>query len=128
VGVRFVVVTGHERYKVAAMHGAEIGLVVGAAVAFVATWLLGGAWVAAAIEIVLVRDARQAMVDEGLPVRPAAGSGSWLSIRVVAGRMLAHVPTVLAVGIGSVSIANVAYVELTDPFEVATPLVVRVIA
>jgi hypothetical protein len=102
--------------------------VLGAAVAFVATWLLGGAWVAAAIEIALVRDARQAMVDEGLLVRPAARSGSWLSIRVAIARMLAHVPTVLAVGIGSVSIANVAYVELTDPFEVATPLVVRVIA
>jgi hypothetical protein len=102
--------------------------ILGTAVAFVAIWLLGGAWVAAAIEIALVRDARQAMVDEGLPVRPVARSGRSLSIRVVVARMLAHIPTVLAFGIGSVRIANVAYVELTDPFEVATPLVVRVIA
>jgi hypothetical protein len=102
--------------------------VLGAAVALVATWLIGGAWVAAAIEIVLVRDGRQAMADEGLPVRPAARSRRWLSIRVAVARIIAHVPTVLALGIGSVKIANVAYVELTDPFEVATPLVVRVIA
>jgi hypothetical protein len=68
------------------------------------------------------------MLDEGLVVRSAVPPRGWLSVRVAAAHLLAHVPTALVLGIGSVRIAGVAYVELTNPFEVTTPLILRVIA
>jgi hypothetical protein len=97
-------------------------------VVFLATWMIGGGWIAAVTEIVLIRDARDAMVDEGLRVRSPVPAGHLLSVRVAAAHLLAHVPTALALVIGAVRIVNVLYVELTSPFEVATPLVLRVIA
>jgi hypothetical protein len=102
---------------------------IGLGLAFVATWLVGGGWIAAATEIALVRDARDAMADEWFPVRPAAARpGRWLMSRVALARLIAHVPTALVVGVASVRIGSVAYAELTNPFEVTTPLVVRVMA
>jgi hypothetical protein len=68
------------------------------------------------------------MADEGLRSRPPVRAGRLLSIRVAAAHLLAHVPTALALAVGAVRIVNVAYVELTSPFEVTTPLVLRVIA
>ncbi|HEX5825527.1 MAG TPA: hypothetical protein VFY18_13795, partial [Candidatus Limnocylindrales bacterium] len=100
---------------------------VGLAVGLVAAWLIGGGWAAAATEIALIRDAPEAMVDEGLESRPPARPGGLLTTRVMAAHLLAHVPTALALAIGSVRIANVAYLELTSPFEVATPLLLRII-
>jgi hypothetical protein len=101
---------------------------IGIGVAIVATWLLGGAWVAAATEVALIRDGREAMEDEGLVVTPPIAPGRWLATRVAAAKLLAHVPTALALAVGSVRIGSIAYLELTNPFEVTTPLVVRVIA
>lgn len=106
---------------------AGVLLPVGLALALVATWLIGGGWVAAVTEIVLIRNGREAMLDEGLAVPPAVNPGRLLTSRVAAAHLLGHVPTALVLGIGSVRIANVAYVELTSPFEVVTPLVLRVI-
>jgi hypothetical protein len=101
---------------------------IGLAIAFVAIWLIGGGLVAAAIEIVLIRDEREAMADEGLAVHSPPRPRGLLTSRVTAAHLLAHVPTAVALGIGSVRIANVAYIELTNPFDVATPLILRVIA
>jgi hypothetical protein len=99
----------------------------GLGVVVIAAWLIGGGWVAAATEIALIRDGRETMIDEGLTVRPRVAAGRLLAVRVAAAHLLAHVPTVVALGFGTVRIVNVAYVELTSPFEVATPLVLRVI-
>jgi hypothetical protein len=99
-----------------------------AGVASLAAWLIGGSAIAAATEIALVRDARDAIAGEGVPVPPAAREPSWLIARVAMIRLIAHIPTALILGIASVRIGNVAYVELTNPFEVTTPLIVRVIA
>jgi hypothetical protein len=100
---------------------------IGLALATVVTWLVGGAWVAAVTEVALIRDGREAMVDEGLAVPVAIPPRRWLSIRVATAHLLAHVPTAFVLAIGSVRIAGVAYVELTNPFEVTTPLILRVI-
>ena len=97
-------------------------------VAFIAIWLIGGAWIAAATEVVLIRDAHDAMLDEGLAVRPPRPAGPMLKARVATAHLLAHVPTAFMLAIGAVRIVNVAYIELTSPFEVTTPLVLRVIA
>jgi hypothetical protein len=101
---------------------------IGGIVAIVATWLIGGAWVAAATDVALIRAARAAILDEGLPVGPAVPPRRWLIGRVAAAHLLAHVPTILVLAVGSVGIANVAYIELTNPFEVTTPLVLRIIS
>ncbi len=91
-------------------------------------WLVGGSWIAAVIEIALIRAARAAAIEDGLPVGPRLASGRWLSGRVAAAHLVAHVPLAVAIGVGSVQIGNVAYAELTHPFEIATPLVIRVAA
>ena len=93
----------------------------------VLVWLLAGGWIGAATEVALIRDAREAMVDEGLPARPNARPGRWLVTRVAIARLLAHIPTAVALGLGSIRIGSVAYFELTSPFEVTTPLVLRVL-
>jgi hypothetical protein len=100
----------------------------GGIVAIVATWLIVGALVAATTEVALIRAARDAMLDEGLSVGPVARPRRWLIGRVAASHLLAHVPTGLVLAVGSVRIAGVAYVELTDPFEVTTPLLLRIVA
>jgi hypothetical protein len=94
----------------------------------VVIWLIGGGLVAAAIEIALIRDGREAMVEEGLAVQAPPRPGRLLTSRVALAHLLVHVPTALVIGIGSVRIANVAYIELTNPSEVVTPLLLRVIA
>ena len=101
-----------------------------AVVALLLAWLIVGGRVAAAIDIALVREASAAAVDEG--VAPAAGpsgtsrQASALAWRVLAIRLIAWLPLALAVGLGVARIVEVAYVELTRPVDVSTPLVIRV--
>jgi hypothetical protein len=47
--------------------------------------------------------------------------------RIVAARIVVHVPTGLALIWGSARVGAVAYRELTSPFDVATPIVLRVL-
>jgi hypothetical protein len=103
---------------------APLLLVAGIALA----WLLAGSWVGAATEVALILDARRTMADEGLPSRPNVRLGRWLVTRVAVARLLAHIPTVVALALGSIRIVSVAYIELTSPAEVTTPLVVRIAA
>jgi hypothetical protein len=100
----------------------------GGVVAIVAIWLIGGALVAATTEVALILAARDAMLEEGLSAGPVARPRRWLIGRVAASRLLAHVPTGLVLAVGSIRIAGVAYIELTDPFDVATPLILRIVA
>ncbi len=93
-----------------------------------AAWVVVGGWIGAATEIVLIRDARRAAAEEGLPVRRGDPSGHWLIGRVAIAHLLAHLPLAVAAALGSVAIVNVAYIELTSPFEVATPLPIRIAA
>ena len=100
----------------------------GGGAAIVAIWLVGGALVAATTEVALIRTARDAMLKEGLPVGPVAPPRRRLIGRGAASHLLAHVPTALVLAVGSVRIAGVAYIELTDPFDVTTPLIFRIAA
>jgi hypothetical protein len=97
------------------------------AAGLVLVWLVGGGWIGAATEVALIRDAREAMADEGLRARPNPRLKRWVVTRVAIARLLAHIPTAVALGLGSIRIGNVAYLELTSPFEVTTPLVIRVL-
>lgn len=103
-------------------------------------WLLVGGWIAAATEVALVRGAGEAAREEGLAIdgpsaeRPSgpgeAGpvAGWRLAPRVLVARLLAHLPLSLAIALGAVRVVAVAYVELTRPAEVVTPLVLRIVA
>jgi hypothetical protein len=101
---------------------ALIAAAVGAAVA----WLVAGSWFAAATEVVLVRDARAAAIEDGLPVSAARGRGRLLITRSAAAHLLAHVPTLVGAALASTAIVDVLYRELVNPSSDA-PLVPRVI-
>ena len=100
---------------------------IAAAVATVVVWIIGGGWVAAATEVVLVRDAQASAIEESLPARPPRTPGSLVVTRAAAAHFLALVPMVLAVAIGSIQIVNVTYSELVSPTD-ASPIAFRVIA
>jgi hypothetical protein len=100
---------------------------IASAVAAAIAWLLGGTWIAAATEVVLVREARGAALEEGLPVASATDPGRLLVSRAAAGHLVALVPLAVTVAIGSIAIVDVAYRELVNPSDPG-PIVLRVLA
>jgi len=102
-----------------------VALVVSGLAALVA-WVVFGSWVAAAAEVVLVRDARQAAIEEGLPTGPEPPPGRQLIGRSVVAHLLALIPAVLVAAVASVQIVAVAYRELVNPSD-ASSIVLRVI-
>lgn len=100
---------------VAAVVGAAgIGLVV-------ILWLFGGGWLAAALE---GEGARMVAADDDVahePPRPRAGA-------ILAARLVAGIPLLLAIVWGSFRLVLTTYRELTSPRDVETPIVVRVLA
>ena len=105
---------------------ATVALIAGG-IAFLVAWLVCGGWIAAATEVVLVRDARRAASDEGLPIGPDRSSGRLLISRAAAAHLLALIPLTFVLGVGSVQIFNVAYRELVNPSD-ASSIVLRVVA
>jgi hypothetical protein len=127
--------------------GPEVIALVAVAVGSLLAWLIVGGWVAAATDLALIRDAAGAAVDEGVRaedgdadgrsipadrLRPGRSQAGQRRDRVLIGRMLAArlvawLPLCLALAVATVRAVEITYVELTRPFEVATPLVVRVV-
>jgi hypothetical protein len=85
-----------------------------------------GSWIGAATEVVLIRDARQAAIEEGLPTGPDRPSGRLLISRSALAHLLALVPLMPVLAAGSVQIFAVAYRELVNPTD-ASSIVVRVV-
>jgi len=100
-----------------------IGLAIGSVVALV----LAGALIGASTEVVVIGDARDAAIEEGLPIRADRRPARWVIVRVAAARVVAHVPFAIALALGSVQIVDVVYAELVSPTDVLTPLPVRVV-
>ena len=106
---------------------------VAALVAWVLTgvigWLIGGGLVAAAAEAELIRRvaADDDLVASGWVVPRRAGRRA-LPARILAVRLVAIAPLVLALAWGSIRVVSVAYRELTVPSDTDVPLVVRVVA
>jgi hypothetical protein len=110
--------------------GAVVGLL---------TWLLIGGSIAAATDLVLVRETAAAAVDEGV-ASPSVASPSLeapvaidaerrdrvLVATILAARLVAWLPFAAALAIGLVRIVAVTYVELTRPVEVGSALALRV--
>jgi len=105
--------------------GAVVGLL---------TWLLIGGSLAAATDLVLVREAAAAAVDEGVdqrsPETPAAIDAGRrdrvLVATILAARLVAWLPFAAALAVGLVRIVAVTYAELTRPVEVESALALRV--
>lgn len=103
-----------------------IGLVVALVLAGLA-WLLAGGLLAAAADLALLREATAAAAEEGVG-HLAVAERPGIARRILAARILALVPFVVAVIVGTVGIVGSAYVELTRPRDVDAPLALRVLA
>jgi hypothetical protein len=90
--------------------------------AFVAAWVLLGGLAGAWADVELIREAAE---DEELGVTVVPRRH--LVLRALVVRLLASVPLGFALAFGAAEIVNAAYAELTTPFEVVTPLFVRVL-
>lgn len=99
---------------------------VGSGLVVLIAWLAIGSWMAAATEVVLIRDARQAAIEEGLATGPERPSGRLLIGRSATAHLLALAPLVFVLGLGSVQIFAVAYRELVNPTD-ASSIVLRVV-
>ncbi len=110
----------------------EVALIIGTIGLALVAWIVVGGLVAAWLEAEVVRVvARDEDVDgDGGSDRPAAGDAALArgeAWRVLAVRLVAHIPTGLAVGWGSARLVAIVYRELTSPFDVATPILLRVL-
>lgn len=114
---------------------AGVVILVAAVLAVLVTWLLAGGAVGAATDVALIRSAAE---DDEVERREAAripnprlpeGSAfrSTLVWRAFLVRLLAHSPLLVVLAWSSVRIYQATYAELTSPFEVVTPLVVRIL-
>jgi hypothetical protein len=105
----------------------------GAVVALL-TWLLIGGSIAAATDLVLVRETAAAAVDEGVASPSPDGRAAIdaerrdrvLVATILVARLVAWLPFAAALAIGLVRIVAVTYVELTRPVEVESALALRV--
>jgi hypothetical protein len=107
-------------------------------VAVLSGWIFVGGWIAAATELVLIREEAVAAAEEGVGAprtsdsaapqgAPAFGSSDRVLVRrVLAARLVAWLPLAIAIAIGIVGIISITYAELTRPAGVGTPLVLRV--
>ncbi|MEW5991612.1 MAG: hypothetical protein AB1736_09770 [Chloroflexota bacterium] len=85
-------------------------------------WLAVGGLVGAALDLALVRDAAR---DDDLEagVRPGGGGPG----RAFAVRLIAHLPTAAALGVGAVHLVEATYTELIHPGDPALPVAARVV-
>lgn len=73
-------------------------------------------------------DARLAALAIEEPDAPVGRLGLGTAVDLLLARLVAHVPLALALGWGAARIVEVGYAELVRPFEVVTPLAVRIIS
>ncbi|HEX6868088.1 MAG TPA: hypothetical protein VF119_04740 [Candidatus Limnocylindrales bacterium] len=94
-------------------------------------WVIGGGWLAAALE---AEGARLVAADEGLAAAlppgselPEAAHGGRAAARILAARLIANLPLLAVLAWGSVRLVLVTYSELTSPLDVSTPIALRVL-
>ncbi len=83
---------------------------------------------AEAIRLAVSADDEDADAAASAGARPDARSSvTHVAARILGARIVAHLPTVAAMTVGSVVLVTIAYRELTSPVDVATPIVIRVL-
>jgi hypothetical protein len=96
------------------------------AVIVVLGWLVIGGWAAAALEAEGARIVARVSSDD----RPSPGAttgSARIAVRIMAARILAYVPLMLALGWASVRVVWTAYLELTNPSDASVSIGVRII-
>lgn len=120
----------------------DAGLLVIAAAAAVLlfSWLVIGGWVAALLEVALLREAAVAAIEEGAEREDVAPSAGDMAVRggaedarplaiagdILGARLVVMLPVVAAIGFGSIRAITVAYGELLNPSDVSLSLPLRV--
>lgn len=106
----------------------EVVVLVGLTVLAIVAWIGVGGLIAATLEAEAARLVGRDQDPAG-SVDPdrLAGPRHRVSARILAARLLAHGPTGAALAWGSVRLVALTYRELTSPFDVATPIVLRVL-
>ena len=110
----------------------ELTVVAGSIALGAVAWVVLGGLVAGSLEaegsrLVVDRD------DAGGPAADPAGTGvdrpsaTTIATRVLQARLVAHLPTALALSWGSTRLVTVAYRELTSPSDVVSPIALRVL-
>ena len=100
----------------------ELLATVAMALVLALAWLVGGGLLAAMTEVETVRGTVEGM--DGA-IRPARRPAAW---RVLAVRLVALVPLIVAIGWAALRFVGVGYRELTNPSDVAAPAVWRILA
>jgi hypothetical protein len=106
---------------------AEVVRLVAGIGAVALAWLLIGGWFAAVVELdgMGIVAAEEGRTDRSVP---AAGVGTGRrAVRILVARVLAHVPTLIALAWAGSRVVAVAYGELTLPSDVLTPIALRVV-
>ena len=99
-------------------------------------WIVVGGLLAAALEAEAAaavlgddeaRGGRSPVGGSGDSRRPTRAVDRATAIGILAARIVAHVPTGIATMLGAARLVSLTYRELTSPFDVATPIAIRVI-
>ena len=103
----------------------EILVLILASSAFAIALVLLAAWFAAAMEETLIRDAPAWDELDPLRVIPAARRGE--AARIMAARLVAHLPFAMALAWSATRVVDATYRELSRPDDVTTPVALRVL-
>ncbi len=103
---------------------AEVALMVGTIVLALVAWIVVGGLMAARLE---AEAAWMVARHDDHPGVLTASRRPGQVVRILVGRLLAHLPTGLVLIWGSVRLVTVAYRELTSPLDVTTPILLRVV-
>lgn len=110
----------------------EFVAIVAAVVAFLVGSLvlggLAGAWADVELIAAAASEEEVARPEHAAAVGGRPRTGRLVVPRAFAARFLAHLPLWLALAWGAVRIVEATYAELVTPFEVVTPLAIRVLA
>jgi hypothetical protein len=111
----------------------ELAILVGVVALAVLGWIVVGGLAAATLEAEAARMVvRDADLDEVARYFPddhprAEARRRRTATRILAARAIAHLPTVVGLLWGATRLVTVAYRELTSPFDVTSPIVLRVV-
>ena len=89
-------------------------------------WLAIGGWAAAALEAEGARIVARVSSDDRQSSGATTGSAR-IAVRIMAARILAYIPLMLALGWASVRVVWTAYLELTNPSDASVSIVVRIV-
>jgi hypothetical protein len=119
--------------------GGDALVVAGVGAAGLFFWLVFAGWLAAVIELALVRQAAAAAIDEGVgePSSAVNAGHAWppgtepprdrdVAGAMLGARLVTSLPLAVVIALGAVRIVAVTYVELTNPTNVALSLPLRV--